>query len=173
MTRLGGIAILALLVLVQTPAGAASVPAPDQQQFCALADKLRADVAAAGAAGRDTALQAARSAVEGFIVQHRGIDWTGTVGRIVFSEKNKAGGEVEVCPASVVGGVSPEGGLDSESWAEPETRLYNQWHQMTQGKPVEFRAALLGVYDRAADFPAKILLRARIVDVSPQPSSQP
>ncbi len=168
MSKRGGIAVLAaLFAVLPGPVGAA--PAADQQEFCALAEKLRADVAAAGQAGREPALQAARIAVEGYIVQHRGIDWTGTVGRIVFSEKNKAGGEVEICPSVWVGGVSPEGGLDSESWAEPETRLYNRWRQVTQGKPVEFRAALLGVYDRAADFPAKIWLRARVVDVSPQP----
>ena len=170
MSRLGGIAVLAtLLALGQTPAGAAPVPAADQQEFCALAEKLRASVAAADDSGREPALQAARAAIEGFIVQHRGIDWTGTIGRIVISEKNKAGGEVEACPSVWVGGASPEGGLDSETWAEPQTRLYNRWREMTQGKPVEFRAALLGVYDRAAEFPAKIWLRARLVDVSPQP----
>ena len=168
MSKTGGIAVLAaLLAGVQTPGWAASVPPPDQQEFCALVEHQRAAVGAAGEAGRAQALQAARGAVEGFIVQHRGIDWTGTVGRIVISEKNKAGGEVESCPSVWVGGVSPEGGLDSETWAEPETRLYNRWRQMTQGKPAEFRAALLGVYDRAADFPAKIWLRARVVDVSP------
>jgi hypothetical protein len=170
MAKLGGIAVLAtLLALVQAPAGAALAPAADQQEFCALSEKLRASVAAAGDSGREAALQAARSAVEGFIVQHRGIDWTGAVGRIVISEKNKAGGEVEACPSVWVGGVSPEGGVDSESWAEPQTRLYNSWRGMTQGNAVEFRAALLGVYDRVAEFPAKIWLRARIVDVSPQP----
>jgi hypothetical protein len=170
MSKLSGIVVLATLVACgQTLASAAPAPAPDQQEFCALAEKLRASVTAAGESGREAALQAARSAVEGFIVAHRGIDWSGTVGRIVFSEKNKAGGEVEACPAVWVGGVSPEGGVDSETWAEPETRLYNRWRGMTQGNAVEFRAALLGVYDRAADFPAKIRLRARIVDVSPQP----
>jgi hypothetical protein len=158
-------ALATLLALGQTPAQAAPVPAADQQEFCALAEQLRASVAAAG----EPALQAARSAVEGFIVQHRGIDWTGAVGRVVISEKRKAGGEVEVCPSVWVGGVSPEGGVDSETWAEPDTRLYNRWREMTQGKTVEFRAALLGVYDRAAEFPARIWLRARIVDVSPQP----
>jgi len=169
MHRLGGITLLLLLTLLQAPVSAAPVPAADQQEFCALAQKMRTDVAAAGEAGRAAALQAARTAVEGFIVQHRGIDWTGTVGRIVFSEKNKAGGEVEACPGAWVGGVSPEGGVDSDTWAEPETRLYNRWREVTQGKPVEFRAALLGVYDQHPDFPAKIWLRARIVDVSPQP----
>jgi hypothetical protein len=169
MTKIGGIVMFALLLLVQASGLAATVPAPDQGEFCVLAEKLRTDIGAAGEAGRTAALQSARSAIEGFIVLHRGIDWTGTVGRIVISEANKAGGEIEACPSVWVGGVSPEGGLDSDTWAEPGTRLYNRWREMTQGKPVEFRAALLGVYDRASDFPAKIRLRARIVDVSPQP----
>jgi hypothetical protein len=168
MTKIGGIALLALLALGQNPARAEPVPAADQQELCALAQKLRADIAAAGEAGRPAALQVARGTIEGFVVQHRSIDWTGPVGRIVISAKNNAGGEIEACPSVWVGGVSPEGGLDSESWAEPGTRLANRWHQVTQGQPVEFRAGVLGVYDQHPDFPAKIWLRARIVDVSPQ-----
>ena len=79
MTKMGGSVIVALLVLVQASGLAATVPAPDQGEFCVLAEKLRTDIGAAGEAGRTAALQSARSAIEGFIVLHRGIDWTGGV----------------------------------------------------------------------------------------------
>ncbi|MEI9984955.1 MAG: hypothetical protein WDN69_18160 [Aliidongia sp.] len=161
-------AIVAAIAFIwtQTPILAAPALPKDQQDFCALVDRIRIAATGPGAAH---ALPAARTEIETFIVQHRGIDWFGAAGRVVISEKNKAGSEVEACPAVWVGGVSPEGGLDSDTWAEPETHLYNVLREVTQGKSVEFRAALLGVYDARPDFPAKIWVRARIVDLSPQP----
>jgi hypothetical protein len=156
--------VLALALLFQGMTAQASPPAVDQAEFCALLARLRAPPP-----GDAKAVAAARTEVEGFIAQHRGIDWTGPVGRVIFSETGKAAGEVEVCPSGWVGGLSPDGALDSDTWAEPETRLFNLWRAAKQGQTVELRAALLGIYDARPDFPAKIWVRARIVDISPAP----
>jgi len=156
--------VLVMALLLQGASAGAPPPPVDQVEFCALLARLRA-----APAGDAKAVAAARTEVEGFIAQHRGIDWTGPVGRIIFSETGKAAGEVEVCPSSWIGGLSPDGVLDSDTWAEPETHLFNLWRATKQGQTVEFRAALLGIYDERPDFPAKIWVRARIVDLPPAP----
>jgi hypothetical protein len=168
-SRFPAIAAAAAFMLLQGPGLAATPPAKDQQDFCALVEQARAAAATPDPAARQRALAASRAETEAFIEQHRGIDWVGPLGRIIVSQTGKAAGEVEACPSVWVGGLSPEGGLDSDTWAEPETRLFNRWQEMKPGRPVGFRAALLGVYDKNSEFPAKIWMRARIVDVSPLP----
>lgn len=156
--------VLALVHILHGYPAAASPPPVDQVEFCTLVARLRA-----APPGDAKALAAARAEAEGFIVRHRGIDWIGPVGRIIVSETGKAAGEIEVCPSSWVGGLSPDGVLDSDTWAEPQTRIFNLWRAAKPGQTMEFRAALLGIYDTRTDFPAKIWMRARIVDLSPVP----
>jgi hypothetical protein len=164
------LATAAAAFLLLAASGFAATPPPkDQQDFCALIERARAAAATRDPAARQHVIEAARAEAEAFIRQHRGIDWVGPAGRVSVSESGKEAGEIEACPSSWVGGLSPEGGLDSDSWAEPGTRLFNQLHDLKPGRPVEIRAALLGLYDQRPDFPAKIWVRARIVDASPLP----
>jgi hypothetical protein len=163
--RMLAIALAATLLLAaaQTPAASGSPPT-DQQEFCALVARLRQSAPADA-----KALQAARSEAETFIMQHRGVEWVGPVGRVIFSQSGKAAGEIEACPSSWVGGLSPDGALDSDTWAEPETMVFNRWRAAKPGETMTFHAALLGIYDSRSDFPAKIWVRARIVDIAPAP----
>jgi len=162
-------ACLLALALAQAPAFGATAPPPDQQEFCALVGQWRAAAAVPDPAQRQHASQSAGAAAMTFVERHRGIDWVGAVGRISVSEKGNAAGEVEVCPSVWVGGLSPEGGLDSDTWAEPETHVFARLHAAKQGQKAEIRAALLGVYEKHADFPTKIWLRARLIDLTVLP----
>jgi len=168
-SRLPAIAAAGALLLLSAPGFGATPPPKDQQDFCALVERARAAAAVPDPTAKQHALDAVRAEAVSFIQQHRGIDWVGPAGRIIVSETGKEAGEIEACPSSWVGGLSPEGGLDSDSWAEPETRLFNQLRDLKPGQPVEIRAALLGIWDERPDFPAKIWVRARIVDISPLP----
>jgi hypothetical protein len=165
--RCAAAGILAL-ALAQAPAFGATPP-PDQQEFCTLVGQWRASAAVPDPAQHQHAVQAAGAAAIAFVEQHRGIDWVGTIGRLRVAEHGDAAGEVEVCPSAWVGGLSPEGGLDSDTWAEPETHVFNRLHAAKQGQQAEIRAALIGVYDKHADFPAKIWLRARLIDLTVLP----
>jgi hypothetical protein len=150
-----------------TDAAAAPPMPPDQQEFCALIERLRATSRAADEAARQIAVEAARREIEAFIAGHRGIDWVGKLDRVISSSADRAAVDVETCPAAWVGGVSPEGTLDSDSWADSGTRLFNELQAAMPGETVEFRAALLGFYATRPDFPMKLWVRARLVDLSP------
>ena len=160
--------VLALLP-TDGPAFGAATPPPDQQEFCALVGQWRASAAVPDPVLRQHAIQSAGAAAITYIEQHRGIDWIGTIGRISVAGGGNAAGELEVCPSAWAGGLSPEGGLDSDTWAEPETHVFDRLHAAKEGQKAEIRAALLGVYDKHADFPAKIWLRARLIDLTVLP----
>jgi hypothetical protein len=139
-------------------AAAAPLP-PDQAEFCTLIERLRATTQAA--------VEAAQREIAAFIMAHRGVDWVGTLDQVISSAADHAAVDVETCPAAWVGGVSPEGTLDSDSWAESGTKLFNELRAAKPGETVEFRAALLGFYATRPDFPIKLWVRARLVDLSP------
>jgi len=159
---------LALVLLVAGTARAADPPLADQAAFCALAASARAKLRGLDPGPtRDAAVKAAGADIDLWVKTHRSVDWVGTVGRVTPSQGGRIAGEVEVCPSLWVGGLTPDNMLDSETWAEPETHVFNQLHRLKAGDRVEVRAILYGAWIDRPEFPDRIWVRAKIVGIDP------
>jgi hypothetical protein len=162
------LSILTLIMLVAGIGEAADQPLADQAAFCSVVAGDRARLKALGPGPtRDTAVKAAGAEIDLWVKTHRSINWVGTVGRITPSQGGRLAGEVEVCPSVWVGGLTPDNILDSETWAEPETHVFNQLHRLKTGDRAEVRGILYGAWIDRPDFPDKIWVRAKIVGIEP------